>query len=94
MVLFGAGEDVVAAALDLYAVDETAPFVRVVVDDTADVFIDLAGLVDVSEDHLAGVAGADQHDVDGFARGLATADSRGAVAAEVGCGCTSRLAAC
>ena len=66
MVLFGAGEDVVTAALDLHAVDETAPFVRVVVDDTADVFIDLAGLVDVSEDHLAGVAGADQHDVNGL----------------------------
>ena len=55
-------EDALPAADDGDAVDEAAPFVRVVVDDADGFVIDLFTGLHVTEDHLSGVAGADDHD--------------------------------
>ena len=73
-VLLGVLQDGVPAADDGHAVNVSAPFVGVVVDDTDDLLFGLVGGADVAEDHLAGVARADEHhagDVAPLAAGLA-----------------------
>ena len=62
LILLNSWEDVLAAADNGNAVDIAVPLVGVVVDDADDPVVRPVGLLDIAEDHLAGGAGADEHD--------------------------------
>ena len=68
LVLLHILEDRIPAADDRDAFDVAAPLVGVVVDDAHDLVVNLAGSVDVAEDRLAAVAGADHHNAAGGIR--------------------------
>ncbi len=66
-VLLSVLQDGVPAADDRDTVKGAAPFVGVIVNDADDLLFGLLRLADIPEDHLAGIARADEHDMGGVA---------------------------
>ena len=64
LVLFDIFKDRVAAADDPVSLNDAAPFVRVIVDDADHLIVGLLRAPKILQQHLPGLAGADQHDPD------------------------------
>ena len=70
LILPDAREDVVSAARDRDAFDISVPLIAVVVDEADDLVVQLDGRLDVAEDLLSRLSGADDHDSAGRFFGL------------------------
>ena len=62
LIALGHIHDVVAVAHDLHALDESSLFIGIIIDDTTDFGRQLVGCLQFLDQHLAGGAGADDHD--------------------------------